>query len=598
MKKYTILALVGAMLLFGCTDNDVELPAELSGTSTLDVQIASVGFANNSTTGRAARTSNASNNITWNHIFGGTASITFTNTSTVTPIDSTYTIDMVDFALNGISKTLINGNYDVVLTMTDNTPEDFVPVNATDSFTLSGDTSLVLDATTTYGMVLLDPYLVDANVTPVFSEGGTDHNLQQSQGYYYLYIPDGVTGTVILKESLFGQTVSKEITIESNTIDVLELVPGTSNAGITLQLEEFTIIYDEWDIDAPVNGITPSYGLFTDSGQTLGMAYSSDIVLGDLDGDGDLDAYIVNTGQPNHVWLNNGTGVFTNSGQSLGNESGIQASLGDFDGDGDLDVFVANYDQPNVIWINDGSANFSNSGQALGNSKSESASLGDLDGDGDLDAFVTNNNQPNKVWFNDGSGTFTDSGQNIQDIPRHGVDSDLADIDGDGDLDAIVINHNTLDKIWINDGSGNFSDSGQSLTNPDSVRVLFGDIDGDGDQDAFVVNTNNNANKVWFNDGNGNFTDSGQSIGNTKSKDVALADLDGDGDLDIYEVNFSDPDKVWFNDGSGNFSDSGQSLLNPSSIAVYAGDLDGDGDLDVYVVNADTNQLNRVWINN
>ncbi len=549
MKKYTILTLIGAMLLFGCTDNDVELPIESSGTSTVDVQITSVGFANNSTTGRSARTSNSSNNITWNHIFGGTASITFTNTSTVTPIDSTYTIDMADFAVNGLSKTLINGDYDVVLTMTDNTPEDYVPVNATDSFTLSADTGLVLDATTTYGMVLLDPYLVDTNVIPIFSESGTDHDLQQDQGYYYLYIPDGVTGTITLKESLFGQTVSKDITIESRTIDALELVPVTSNAGISLQLEEFAVVYDEWDIDAPVNGITPSYGIFTDSGQVLTSNSSVDIELGDLDGDGDLDAFVVNWGQSNKVWLNDGSGVFSDSGQSLGNF------------------------------------------------KSESVALGDLDGDGDLDAFVSNNNEPSKVWLNNGSGSFADSGQNIQDIPRGGVDVSLGDLDGDGDLDAVVINHNTVDKIWLNDGNGIFSDSGQTLTNSDSIKVNFADLDNDGDLDIFVTNTNYNASKVWVNDGNGNFSDSGQNIGSTRSMDVVLRDLDGDGDLDVYEVNFSDPDQVWFNDGNGNFSNSGQSLGNTYGIAVDVADLDGDGDLDAFTVNTHTDS-NSVLINN
>ena len=52
------------------------------------------------------------------------------------------------------------------------------------------------------------------------------------------------------------------------------------------------------------------------------------------------------------MWFNDGSGTFTDSGQSLG-VSGTSVSLGDVDNDGDLDAFVANSGS-NKVWINDG----------------------------------------------------------------------------------------------------------------------------------------------------------------------------------------------------------------------------------------------------
>ncbi len=159
-------------------------------------------------------------------------------------------------------------------------------------------------------------------------------------------------------------------------------------------------------------------GTFSDSGQTLGNQTSFAVSLGDLDGDGDLDAFVANYGEANRVWINQGgaqggsPGTFSDSGQTLGAASSVDISLGDLDGDGDLDAFVANSGGANRVWLNDGTGTFSDSGQTLGAASSVDISLGDLDGDGDLDAFVANYGQPNRVWLNVSTVLFGDFNEN------------------------------------------------------------------------------------------------------------------------------------------------------------------------------------------
>lgn len=119
------------------------------------------------------------------------------------------------------------------------------------------------------------------------------------------------------------------------------------------------------------------------------------IVLGDVDNDGDLDAFLANGRnedvEPNTVWLNDGRGRFRDSSQRLGKMDSYSTALGDLDADGDLDALVGNIPSCETF-ENDGRGRFI-AHQALSAPEDSGApiwavALGDLDNDSDLDAFL------------------------------------------------------------------------------------------------------------------------------------------------------------------------------------------------------------------
>lgn len=81
--------------------------------------------------------------------------------------------------------------------------------------------------------------------------------------------------------------------------------------------------------------------------------------FGDVDGDGDLDVIVANNklmseGRQNRLLINAGSGVFSDetvSGMPVVSNISTGVKFGDVDGDGDLDAIVVNYGQQNRLLI-------------------------------------------------------------------------------------------------------------------------------------------------------------------------------------------------------------------------------------------------------
>jgi hypothetical protein len=180
--------------------------------------------------------------------------------------------------------------------------------------------------------------------------------------------------------------------------------------------------------------------------EPLDSAVVSAIVPVDIDGDLDLDVYLVRWGA-NVLLVNDGEGRFSTSDSHLGlGDSGIGscAAFFDADGDGDLDLYVGNLDSAtggegrNAFLRNiDGGfvdETFDSGLPDLG--RTVSLAVLDWDVDGDADVAVVNYLGATNLYLNSGTGSFTRAFSDSSSVVHLG--SDWTDVNGDLRPDLLV----------------------------------------------------------------------------------------------------------------------------------------------------------------
>ncbi|MEQ1834041.1 MAG: FG-GAP-like repeat-containing protein [Candidatus Eisenbacteria bacterium] len=124
-----------------------------------------------------------------------------------------------------------------------------------------------------------------------------------------------------------------------------------------------------------------------------------------MDGDADLDLFVVSDGDASHVLRNDGALAFTDVTPAAVAVPGADAgaACADIDLDGDLDVYVTRYGEKNQMFRNDGAGGFEDvAGLMLADSLfSTGAAFGDADRDGDPDLFMADDGDANRLFRND-----------------------------------------------------------------------------------------------------------------------------------------------------------------------------------------------------
>ena len=314
----------------------------------------------------------------------------------------------------------------------------------------------------------------------------------------------------------------------------------------------------------------------------------------DVDNDGDLDIYFIQSGkltrtgsQPtNELFLNDGQGQFTRAGDDAGLEDtgyGMGVASGDYDNDGDTDIFITNVGR-NELFANNGDGTFSSVTESagVGGGHFSTATLfADLDADGDLDLFVANYVEwslrserqcfdygtgvrnycdpgnydrptPDMLYQNNGDGTFTEvsSVSGITQYKGNALGAVASDVNGDGRLDIFVANDKTPNHLWINQGDLRFTNEAWTLgvamddhgIAKAGMGVVAADFDADLDTDILVVNIQTETDSLYRNEGR-YFADATAELGLTRFSrnftrfGVLLVDFNRDGYLDLYEAN-------------------------------------------------------------
>ncbi|MBX3462870.1 MAG: VCBS repeat-containing protein [Planctomycetes bacterium] len=289
--------------------------------------------------------------------------------------------------------------------------------------------------------------------------------------------------------------------------------------------------------------------------------------------------------------------------------SGAGVAVGDYDGDGLPDVYLVSQDGENRLYRQVAPWRFEDvtaaaGGLGGGSAWGTAAVFADVDGDGDLDLYVCNLESPNLLYLNGGDGTFREAAAAFGlDFVGACMGAAFADYDRDGDLDLYLLTNRVFGPLLP-------PEIVAETTLPKDLRKTreqlfppypsFPTVDGrkvvpPGYEDFFAVLGDRvfvagQRDRLLRNDGRGKWVDVTDQAGihdQGNGLGVVWWDGDDDGWLDLYVANdLQSPDLYYRNRGDGTFEEISRRALPHTAffgMGCDFGDLDNDGRLDLCV---------------
>jgi len=380
---------------------------------------------------------------------------------------------------------------------------------------------------------------------------------------------------------------------------------------------------------------THNHLLDTPGGEMLGGG-----TVGDFNGDGWPDLYIIDGGlAPDRLFINHG-GVFVDEAAAWGLTDlhrGSGAAAADYDGDGDVDLMVTTFGNmpgspapcAHKLYRNDG-GHFTNVAAEAGvecvstdHADGFSPAFGDYDLDGDLDLWVGGWFEDahessaavrwtsTRLFRNEGDGTFVDVTKEtgVYDARVRGFSAIFADMDGDRYPELLVAADFGTSRYFHNNRDGTFTrhlfGDWNAVTN--GMGTAIADFNRDGWLDWFVTSIypayhflGPPGNRLWLNKGGKKLQMVPESLGLNDGGwgwGATAFDFDQDGWVDLFHTDgwrekdvitgesFIDEQKyLYHNNGDGTFTEMALTLGiedRQQGRGVATLDFDHDGDLDL-----------------